>query len=42
MPDIAGRRFIIDDGHDGERVAGGWARVGQHCTLPLLGEGAEN
>jgi hypothetical protein len=42
VPDIARRRFIIDDGQDGERVAIGWAWAGQRCTLAMLTKGPKS
>ena len=39
MPDVTRGRFIIDDGHDRERVTVRWAGAGQHCTLPRLRRG---
>jgi hypothetical protein len=39
MPDIPRRRLVVDDGHDGERVAVGWARDGQHGTLQMISTG---
>ena len=42
VPDIARRRFIIDDGHDGERVTIGWAWAVQRCTLRMLTKGQKS
>jgi hypothetical protein len=39
MLDVTRGRFIIDDGHDRERVTVRWAWAGQHRTLPEVTKG---